>query len=234
MLSSPKNGIYINLVRNARDAFEESPLVKINCQGLHASDYKKIGAKLKELVPCVLLSFDQEQILMWRGRDWKSKYSKSASLVPNNRSFISGTPYLGCPGQTGMGDARSTDKNEISSPRMFSLWKRALEASKALLLDETVLSPDTLLEKVEEFEGTTQAVEHSYPALISSGVAGADILLGAEEEPKVKTKDDRGEDLVNMNDHYSDDTSDAFGFQESLTPFGSLPVDSLAKHLNPE
>ncbi|KAG2328406.1 hypothetical protein Bca52824_011134 [Brassica carinata] len=31
--------------------------------------------KLKhELVLCVLLSFDDEQILMWRGRDWKSRF----------------------------------------------------------------------------------------------------------------------------------------------------------------
>jgi len=42
-----KNGIYLYLVKDVRDAFEGSPLVKINCQGLHASDYKKIGAKLK-------------------------------------------------------------------------------------------------------------------------------------------------------------------------------------------
>lgn len=28
----------------------------------------------QELVPCVLLSFDQEQILMWRGKEWKSMY----------------------------------------------------------------------------------------------------------------------------------------------------------------
>lgn len=28
----------------------------------------------QELVPCVLLSFDNEQILMWRGRDWKAMY----------------------------------------------------------------------------------------------------------------------------------------------------------------
>lgn len=82
-----------------RTAFEGSELVKIDCRGLHPSDYKKIGAKLKvsvyflcslrfscndrilyhflrpqELVPCVLLSFDDEQILMWRGREWKSMY----------------------------------------------------------------------------------------------------------------------------------------------------------------
>lgn len=41
-----KNGIYIDLVKDVRDAFEECRLVKINCEGMHASDYKKIGAKL--------------------------------------------------------------------------------------------------------------------------------------------------------------------------------------------
>ncbi|CAA7398555.1 unnamed protein product [Spirodela intermedia] len=78
-----KNGIYISLVRNVRDAFEGSPLAKIDCRGLHASDYKRIGAKLKELVPCVLLSFDEEQILMWRGKGWKSKYPKPLSTDPS-------------------------------------------------------------------------------------------------------------------------------------------------------
>ncbi|KAF6172203.1 hypothetical protein GIB67_024825 [Kingdonia uniflora] len=42
-----KNGAYINLVHDVRNAFEGSPMVKINCQGMHASDYKKLGAKLK-------------------------------------------------------------------------------------------------------------------------------------------------------------------------------------------
>ena len=42
-----KNGIYFTLVKDVRNAFEGSPLVKINCQGLDPSDYKKIGAKLK-------------------------------------------------------------------------------------------------------------------------------------------------------------------------------------------
>ncbi|KAL0426993.1 UNVERIFIED_CONTAM: CRS2-associated factor 1, chloroplastic [Sesamum latifolium] len=67
-----KNGVYCDLVKNVREAFEACELVRINCQGLNASDYKKIGAKLKDLVPCVLLSFECEHILVWRGRDWKS------------------------------------------------------------------------------------------------------------------------------------------------------------------
>ena len=42
-----KNGVYISLVKDVRNAFEGSPLVKIDCKGMHASDYKKLGAKLK-------------------------------------------------------------------------------------------------------------------------------------------------------------------------------------------
>ncbi|KAJ8564469.1 hypothetical protein K7X08_000929 [Anisodus acutangulus] len=67
-----KNGVYCDLVKNVREAFEACELVRINCQGLNPSDYRKIGAKLKDLVPCVLISFEQEHILMWRGRDWVS------------------------------------------------------------------------------------------------------------------------------------------------------------------
>ncbi|KAL4322262.1 hypothetical protein AHAS_Ahas14G0192900 [Arachis hypogaea] len=45
------------LGKNVREAFEECELVRINCQGLNKSDYRKIGAKLRDLVPCVLLSY---------------------------------------------------------------------------------------------------------------------------------------------------------------------------------
>lgn len=67
-----KNGVYSNLVKHVREAFEECELVRINCQGMNGSDFRKIGAKLKDLVPCVLISFESEHILLWRGRDWKS------------------------------------------------------------------------------------------------------------------------------------------------------------------
>ncbi|KAG9136351.1 hypothetical protein Leryth_022665 [Lithospermum erythrorhizon] len=67
-----KNGVYNDLAKNVREAFEACELVRINCQGLNGSDFRKIGAKLKDLVPCVLISFEEEHILMWRGHDWKS------------------------------------------------------------------------------------------------------------------------------------------------------------------
>ncbi|CAK7337460.1 unnamed protein product [Dovyalis caffra] len=70
-----KNGVYLDLVKNVREAFEECELVRINCQGMNGSDFRKIGAKLRDLVPCVLISFEHEHILMWRGRDWKSAFT---------------------------------------------------------------------------------------------------------------------------------------------------------------
>ena len=42
-----KNGVYSDLVDNVREAFEECELVRIDCQGMNGSDYRKIGAKLK-------------------------------------------------------------------------------------------------------------------------------------------------------------------------------------------
>lgn len=62
-----KNGVYINLVRDVQNAFRFDDLVKVDCKRMNPSDYKKIGAKLKDLVPCVLLSFEHESILMWKG-----------------------------------------------------------------------------------------------------------------------------------------------------------------------
>ncbi|KAL6898072.1 hypothetical protein ACP4OV_006668 [Aristida adscensionis] len=80
-----KNGVYVNLVKQVREAFEACDLVRIDCSGLNKSDCRKIGAKLKDLVPCILLSFEFEHILMWRGNDWKSSFSASEE---NNLEMI--------------------------------------------------------------------------------------------------------------------------------------------------
>lgn len=53
-----KNGIYINLVKDVRDAFEGNDLVRIDCEGLNPSDYKKIGAKLRVFIPTHLFYSD--------------------------------------------------------------------------------------------------------------------------------------------------------------------------------
>lgn len=75
-----KNGLYSNLIKNVKEAFEECELVRINCKDMNKSDYRKIGAKLRDLVPCVLVSFEYEHILMWRGKEWKSSLPPSDGL----------------------------------------------------------------------------------------------------------------------------------------------------------
>ncbi|XP_020255439.1 LOW QUALITY PROTEIN: CRS2-associated factor 1, mitochondrial-like [Asparagus officinalis] len=77
LIKLAKNGYYASLVPMVRDAFLVDELVRIDCKGLPRSDYKKIGVKLRDLVPCVLVTFDKEQIVMWRGKDYCSTSPKS-------------------------------------------------------------------------------------------------------------------------------------------------------------
>ncbi|KAK1438198.1 hypothetical protein QVD17_04003 [Tagetes erecta] len=203
-----KNGVYLNLVKDVRHAFEESPLVKIDCRGMHASDYKKLGAKLKELVPCVLLSFDDEQILIWRGHGWRSMYhGVCVSSSPTSEN-------------TANDPSCSEIRSSISSPRMTQLWRRAIESSTAMLLEDIELGPDDLLKVVEEFETVSQVTEHSYPAVIVSN---------DESQNRDHDEEDYSEDDDYFDDEESDD--DYVDFSEKSAPPGSLPVDFLAEQL---
>lgn len=72
-----KNGVYHRLVQKVRDAFTQNELVRIDCKGMETSDYKKIGSKLRDLVPCVLLLFKDEQIVIWRGKNYHTTKASS-------------------------------------------------------------------------------------------------------------------------------------------------------------
>lgn len=215
-----KNGVYIFLVRDVRNAFEGCALVKIDCKGMHASDYKKIGAKLKELVPCVLLSFDDEQILMWRGKDWKSNYRSWTETIDHAYHDIS---------TSDSGSSRDA-KAEKSSPRMMSLWQSAIDSGKALLLDKTDLDPEELLEKVEEFGSISQVVEHSYPALVMSS---DDSLHIKQNNSSAAENSDYG-DQEAYTEEFDDESHIGHSFREvgSSVPLGSLPVDSIVRWLS--
>ncbi|XP_074295762.1 CRS2-associated factor 2, chloroplastic-like [Silene latifolia] len=215
-----KNGVYISLVKDVRQAFEGSELVKIDCRGLDPSDYKRIGAKLMELVPSVLLSFEEEQILMWRGRDWKSMYPNAPIIFPTSNAPSDSDDSVEC------------SPTEVrSSPRMMSLWKRAIDSNKALILDQTNLGPDALLEKVEEFEAMIQATEYSYPALV---VSNEDKMSNSEKDGQVSENEDfdkwSSDEEENDVEDYDDD-DELFEKAESLSPLGSLPVDLIVKRL---
>lgn len=222
-----KNGVYTTLVKDVRNAFEECPIVKVDCRGMHASDYKKIGAKLKELVPCVLLSFDEEQILMWRGQGWKSMYIRA----PSASSPVLDEMAIGLNRSGNIGLAHKSDaKRVLSSPKMMFLWNRAIESNKALLLDELGLGPDALLEKVEEFESKSQATVHSYPALILFSEDGPG--RSSVQEFEEGSQDYGGDESYGSEYDDENDIGDSFEGVDSSVPLGSLPVDLIAKQLS--
>uniref|UniRef100_A0A0E0JHV2 CRM domain-containing protein n=1 Tax=Oryza punctata TaxID=4537 RepID=A0A0E0JHV2_ORYPU len=237
-----KNGIYIYLVKDVRDAFEGSDLVKIDCEGLNPSDYKKIGAKLRDLVPCILLSFDNEQILMFRGKEWKSRYPKPLTLIPKIRKN-----NLPMSSDESSSDEATDDDDrlavrEVLRPKMFKLWTNAIESSVALLLHDAevdALTPDSLLTRVENFSVTSQAVEHSFPALlVANDEANPDVLNAeyTEDEPETGTLEPQQDEFtessdVTEDDHFEDDMLKRL---ESSVPLGALPIDTVVKQLNDE
>ncbi|XP_068666177.1 CRS2-associated factor 1, mitochondrial [Aristolochia californica] len=115
-----KNGYYGSLVPMVRDAFLTDELLRIDCKGLERSDYKKIGCKLRDLVPCVLVTFEKENIVVWKG-----KYNTTELQMPSDddlfsplseleydseeKSSISGTE------QTFGGDSTFSDTKNASS-----------------------------------------------------------------------------------------------------------------------
>ncbi|KAG7545530.1 RNA-binding CRM domain [Arabidopsis suecica] len=92
-----KNGYYGSLVPMVRDAFLVSELVRIDCLGLDRKDYKKIGAKLRDLVPCILVTFDKEQVVIWRGKNYKPpKDDDEYSSFIHRESSIDSDGDLSC------------------------------------------------------------------------------------------------------------------------------------------
>ncbi|KAJ0818524.1 putative CRS2-associated factor, plant [Helianthus annuus] len=103
---------------------------------------------------------------------------------------------------------------------MTQLWRRAIESSKAMLLEDIELGPDDLLKVVEEFETATQVTEHSYPAVIVSN-------------KESQARDPEDEDYSEDDDYFDDESDDDYvDLSEKSAPPGSLPVDFLAEQLS--
>jgi len=126
---------------------------------------------------------------------------------------------------------------------MFKLWKSAVDSSLALLLDDAEandLTPDSLLTLVEEFSVTSQAVEHSFPALlVTNGEVNTESLsaeyinddesetsIAGNEEGQLEQSPDLSGD-----EHFELDMLERL---ESSVPLGSLPIDGMIEQLNSE
>ncbi|KAL3725626.1 hypothetical protein ACJRO7_030628 [Eucalyptus globulus] len=76
-----RNGVYVNVVEKVREAFKTEEVVRLDCKHVGTSDYKLIGVKLRDLVPCVPILFKDEQIILWRGkRDTESTSTSHRTL----------------------------------------------------------------------------------------------------------------------------------------------------------
>ncbi|ONK65884.1 uncharacterized protein A4U43_C06F1970 [Asparagus officinalis] len=80
LMKLTRNGVYVNVVQRVREAFESVEVVKLDCSHVETSDCKKIGVKLRDLVPCVPLLFKDSQIVIWRGKDSQDGALRSSSV----------------------------------------------------------------------------------------------------------------------------------------------------------
>ncbi|GJZ53805.1 putative reverse transcriptase domain-containing protein [Tanacetum coccineum] len=73
MLWKPQEPIYPKLIKTTIEGLSIEETKELRKKGLEKKDYKKLGAKLRDLVPCILVTFEKEQIVIWRGKDYKPK-----------------------------------------------------------------------------------------------------------------------------------------------------------------
>ncbi|KAI3827207.1 hypothetical protein L1987_01279 [Smallanthus sonchifolius] len=163
-----KNGVYCDLVNNVREAFEACDLVRINCEGMNGSDYRKIGAKLKDLVPCVLISFEHEHILVWRGQNWKSMFpqenkpqeAKNPDTIEQNEIIISTRDDIDenkiiTPVEI-ENNISENMSNQDSLTGVMSLLKQAVQDGIAFVLEDSHLDADLVYAKAVAFSKSAQ------------------------------------------------------------------------------
>ncbi|XP_074316632.1 CRS2-associated factor 2, mitochondrial-like [Silene latifolia] len=68
LMKLTRNGVYLNVVQKVKDAFQTEEVVRLDCTHVGTSDCKRIGVKLRDLVPCIPILFKDEQIILWRGK----------------------------------------------------------------------------------------------------------------------------------------------------------------------
>ncbi|XP_004492171.1 CRS2-associated factor 2, mitochondrial [Cicer arietinum] len=67
LMKLSRNGVYVNVVERVREGLKIEEVVRLDCSHVGTSDCKRIGVKLRDLVPCVPILFKDEQIIIWRG-----------------------------------------------------------------------------------------------------------------------------------------------------------------------
>ncbi|KAL6202352.1 hypothetical protein ACLB2K_026060 [Fragaria x ananassa] len=71
-----RNGVYVNVGESVKEAFMTEEVVRLDCTHVGTSDCKRIGAKLRDLVPCIPILFKDEQIILGGGNKIMNKTPK--------------------------------------------------------------------------------------------------------------------------------------------------------------
>ncbi|XP_078437465.1 RNA-binding CRS1 / YhbY (CRM) domain-containing protein [Wolffia australiana] len=77
LMTLTRNGVYVNVVEKVKEAFKTKEVIRLDCSHVETSDIKKIGVKLRDLVPCVPILFKKGQIILWRRKDQKQDHQES-------------------------------------------------------------------------------------------------------------------------------------------------------------
>eukprot|EP00257_Ricinus_communis_P006997 XP_002522967.2 CRS2-associated factor 2, mitochondrial [Ricinus communis] len=81
LMKLTRNGVYVYVVERVREAFQTEEVVRLDCTHVGSSDCKKIGVKLRDLVPCVPILFKDEQIILWRGKRDQEQNPEAALMA---------------------------------------------------------------------------------------------------------------------------------------------------------
>ncbi|XP_024516167.1 CRS2-associated factor 2, chloroplastic [Selaginella moellendorffii] len=201
-----RNGVYLHLVNEVKSAFEVDELVKLDCRGMNIADVRKIGAKLKELLGIVLLSFEDNCVLMWRG---PAKLTEGEQAT---QDFIRQSVFEGKENSDASEEPNQVDPALLQAAKeLENLWERAINFGMVTTLEDNQLDPDT----VKSLCGAPPPVKR------------VPRPEDEEDEPKVFEVEDRNkrrEELLLQK-----------RLAEPLPPpepsVGVLPVDELAKLL---
>ncbi|XP_014490496.1 CRS2-associated factor 2, mitochondrial isoform X1 [Vigna radiata var. radiata] len=87
LIKLTRNGVYVNVVERVREAFKTREVVRLDCTHVGTSDCKKIGVKLRDLVPCVPILFKDEQIILWRG-NFKEEQPSDSQCQQGEKALI--------------------------------------------------------------------------------------------------------------------------------------------------
>lgn len=157
---------------------------------------------MQDLVPCVLLSFEYEHILVWRGQDWKSSIEPNVSLNESEEDKTDGVASSG-----------------LSAPSSSSVPNLSVLEATFDDLESTLSSANGNEESPKANLLTEYEAEDSESASVASHEATTEKILDESLSSSVSTSSCDNHPQVLIQTVESDELLD--GLMESQTTLGS-------------